>query len=88
MVLWVCYTPEESHTYTSLQGILYVLKQVETVGAIGVSAYLRMLRSLTEVAHSPLNDYKNNKQKRKCRALRSMAERGKMYTVYFITKFN
>jgi hypothetical protein len=44
MVLWVCYTPEESHTYTSLQGILYVLKQVETVGAIGVSAYLRMLR--------------------------------------------
>lgn len=38
------HTPEESYTYTSLQGILYVLKQVETVGAIGVSAYLRMLR--------------------------------------------
>ena len=44
MVLGVCYTPKENHTYTSLQGIPCVLKQVETVGAIGVSAYLRMLR--------------------------------------------
>ena len=41
MVLWVCYTPEESHTYTSLQGILYVLKQIETVGAIRCFSLLK-----------------------------------------------